>query len=416
MKLLVVNDNPLYLRGKDYYAKHSFIRFPQLLARDCEKVSYFAPVWRQDDGDALPEGLWKFEPGELRIVHHEYYADSAHFWRLWPRRAFSWRRLADRLVQDHDAVVIRIPSPQSFVVAGCARRRRKPLIVIVAGDLLTSSNRIVGNRGLKRVTCAALGRLYIRWEMHCNRQAALTYVYNEELRRRHANHGGEVKLFQDPHVSLDDFVFRDDTCKSPEIKILRVAWLWPAKGLETLLQAMALLLARGPWARLEIVGSEAAPGYLHRLQDLAAKLGIQEKVLFTGVVPFDRMPEVYLRNDIQVISSVTEGTPRCIAEGAARGLPMVSTRAGGCADVLEHGKNALLVPVGDPPALAEAMAWVIKDGPLRRALIQGGYDMARSFAFENLGRKFIRDIENLQYCSKSFRTRLFRHEKLFNKI
>ncbi len=112
-------------------------------------------------------------------------------------------------------------------------------------------------------------------------------------------------------------------------------------------------------------------------------------------MPFDRIWEVYVRSDIQVISSIAEGTPRCIAEGAARGLPLISTTAGGCADALIHKVNAFLVPPRDAQSIAEVVEQLIRDKRVRQQLIKGGYDMARRFAFEKAGKRFLNDLKTI---------------------
>ena len=73
----------------------------------------------------------------------------------------------------------------------------------------------------------------------------------------------------------------------------------------------------------------------------------------------------------------------------------MSTSAGGCADALTHNENAIVVAPGDPKALAGGIQQVISDGELRRRLIAGGYEMAREFAFENIGMRFIEEVREV---------------------
>ena len=119
------------------------------------------------------------------------------------------------------------------------------------------------------------------------------------------------------------------------------------------------------------------------------------QVCFAGWVPYDRTENFYIQNDIQVISSINEGLPRSIVEGASRGLPLVSTNAGGCADFLTHEKNALLVSSGNPSELASAIERVINEKKLRRKLIKEGYELAHSATFEVMGKQFLDDIREV---------------------
>ena len=138
-------------------------------------------------------------------------------------------------------------------------------------------------------------------------------------------------------------------------------------------------------AILEIVGKEREAGYRETLESLANDLGVKERVKFSGWIPFDRIKEVYMRNDIQIISSLAEGTPRVIIEGAANGIPLICTNVGGNTESLISGENAMIIPPADSKAIAEAIIHIIRDAPLRQKLIKNGYALARQFSFDVLG-------------------------------
>ena len=99
--------------------------------------------------------------------------------------------------------------------------------------------------------------------------------------------------------------------------------------------------------------------------------------------------------DLEVISRFYPPSPKALhahCEGAARGLPLVSTTAGGCSDLLVDRSNALLVPPDYPEAIARAVSELKADGEVRRNLIRGGYDLARRSTYESLGMKFVKEI------------------------
>ncbi len=87
--------------------------------------------------------------------------------------------------------------------------------------------------------------------------------------------------------------------------------------------------------------------------------GIQEKVEFMGFV--DNIPEQFETASMFVLSSDFEGIPNALMEAMALGLPCVSTDcpAGGPRFLIEHGKNGLLVPVGDAEKMANAISKLI---------------------------------------------------------
>jgi len=392
MKLLVVTESLLERVGAVYYAVDTWIRFPQFLAAHGAEVTVWVPV---RTASAAPAGSWPVDLGGLTVEPHDPYRSYAAYYRLWPRRVLAWRGRAARLTAAHDVVMLRLPSPMLRLITRAARRASTPLVLMVAGDSLAQSDRIQASRGLRRVLYERATRYLVGQERRCARHAAIVYAYSEELAARHRAGGAPVRRFRTPHLSVRDIVKRDDTCQAPEVRILRACWLVPSKGLECLLDAMAVLRSRGRRVRLEVVGQERGSGYTERLLARARQLGVADVVALSGWVPFDRIREVYLRSDVQVISSLAEGTPRCIVEGAAHGVPLVSTTAGGCLDVLEHERTALLVPPGEAAAIAGAVERVIDDGRLRRALIAHGYGMARAATFEAVGPGFLDELRSL---------------------
>jgi glycosyltransferase involved in cell wall biosynthesis len=394
MKLLFVSGSPLEKFGSDYFAVDSWIRIPQSASSQCEKVTLWSPVLEHISGDHQLEHTWRVELGRLRVEPHDYYNSFLGHYRRWFRQAGAWRRHADQIIAEHDVVVIRHPSPMISIVTNSALRLGKPLVVMIMSDL-SRTDRVVGNRGLKRWFYATLAKVLVFEEVKSAKSADIVYVYSSILARRHRHSKGLVKMMKDPHLRKGDLVYREDTCISAEIRLLRVSWIQPLKGLEYLLEMVAILVTIGINVVLEIVGQERSLGYQTELEHLAENLGISDRVTFTGWVPYDQMQHVYLRNDIQVISSLTEGAPRCVYEGAARGLPLVSTTAGGLADILTHEVDSLLVPPMSAEALAYAVERVVRDGVLRRKMIQQGYQMANDATFEELGVKFIDEIERI---------------------
>lgn len=395
MRLLIISESPLEKIGADYYAVDTWIRFPLHLSAHCEGVTIWSPVVMRDPKTHPSPDSWRVEQGYLKIEHHGYYNSFLSYYRLWPRFIKTWKKQANKLIQENDVIILRLPSPMNTLIAKVAREMEKPLVVMVAGNIETQSDRLIHSRGAKRLFYLGLVKLLVLKEINCSKNAALVYAYSDELALRHKGTRGSLKRIRTPHLRADDIVYRNDTCQDDEIKILRLSWLIPSKGLEYLLESIALLVAKGISARLEIVGKERFSGYQEKLEQLAKQLGIREKVVFTGWVPFDQIGDVYIRNDIQVISSLSEGTPRCIIEGFARGVPLVCTAVGGCISTLTNEDNALLVPPGDPNSMAAAVERLIKDGELRRRLIEQGYKTATNATFETLGMNFLDELRQL---------------------
>jgi polysaccharide pyruvyl transferase CsaB len=118
-----------------------------------------------------------------------------------------------------------------------------------------------------------------------------------------------------------------------------MARLHPVKDHETFLKAAAEVAKVNPNARYLICG----PGddLMPRLKQLASDLGISEYVFFTGMV--DRPFEFFQNIDINVLTSLSEGFPYVVLEGARFSKVMVSTRVGGLGDLIDSGVNGYLV-------------------------------------------------------------------------
>ena len=397
MKILFVNMDGLQKLENQYYTEDPWILFPIKLAEHCEKITLLSTVEIiSEKTDLSSFDGWHLENiKNIKIEYFDFYDSFITYYKLWWKRARAWKKQIKELIKNHDVVIIRLPSPMASIVTNCIQRTGKPLICIVRGNISTASDRILESHGLMRLFYSGLKSLILGQEHKCATVSRLVYVYSNELSNRFRKSNSNVKIMRTPHVSLGDFFHRTDTCQSEEVKLLRVCRLIPSKGLEHLLECLALLHSQNITAKLEIIGKERYPIYLSKLKKLTEKLEIQDHVKFTGWVPYNRTKEVFLRNDIQVISSISEGMPRCIIEGAARGLPLVSTNAGGCADILSHEKNALVVPSGNPVSMAKAIVRVIKNPELRRELIKNGYELARSSSFEVLGKQFLDEIREV---------------------
>lgn len=138
------------------------------------------------------------------------------------------------------------------------------------------------------------------------------------------------------------------------------------KGIAEYVEAARQLLAEGRAIDFLLAG-EPDPGNpaaipLAILHDWVAKGWVQ----WLGHV--DDMPALYHSVDVVVLPSYREGLPKGLIEAAACALPLISTDAPGCREVIDHEVNGLLIPVRDAPALAHAIASLQDSRELRQRL------------------------------------------------
>jgi glycosyltransferase involved in cell wall biosynthesis len=145
----------------------------------------------------------------------------------------------------------------------------------------------------------------------------------------------------------------------PPWRLLRVASINAVKDYPALLQAFALVAARGLDVHLDIVGEDTMHG---EAQALTRTLGLDTRVTFHGFQPTDQLAVFYSRAHLHVVSSRHEAAGVVVLEAAAAGVATVGTAVGYVADW--HPDRAIAVTVGDPAALANAVSDLLRD-PVR---------------------------------------------------
>jgi glycosyltransferase involved in cell wall biosynthesis len=154
------------------------------------------------------------------------------------------------------------------------------------------------------------------------------------------------------------------------VRLLGVARLVPKKGLDVLLEALAVLPPDLHW-RYEHVGA----GPLRQaLEAQAARLGLADRVAWRGALPQDEVVEAYRRADLFVLASRVaqdgdrDGLPNVLLEAGALELAAVASDLAAIPELIEDGVNGRLVPPDDPPALALALAALIIEPAMRLRL------------------------------------------------
>ncbi len=147
-----------------------------------------------------------------------------------------------------------------------------------------------------------------------------------------------------------------------DVAIVISAMLRPEKGHVTALRALAAALPRCPRLRLLVVGGgppQRPTGTLPQLVELAGALGVAERTTFLG--RREDVPQILAAADVGLLPSDHENLPLALLEYMAAGLPVVATAVGGVPDAVDDGVHALLVPPGEPQALAAALLATVED-------------------------------------------------------
>ena len=185
-------------------------------------------------------------------------------------------------------------------------------------------------------------------------------------------------------IDLD--AFRGPQRRGPRgagVRLLCVARLAPAKNHALLLRTVARLRESGRDVSLTLVGDGPLRG---ALEERARELGISQRVRFAG--RRTDTPAFYRDCDLFVLLSDYEGMPMSIIEAMASGLPVVATRAGGVAELVDDGVNGALVEA-DAAAAAEAIAAICDDPALYARLSDGAVRTSSHYSAEAMMEKYV---------------------------
>jgi glycosyltransferase involved in cell wall biosynthesis len=143
-------------------------------------------------------------------------------------------------------------------------------------------------------------------------------------------------------------------------------WL-PRKGILELVEAVAGL--PDGVVTLHLVGDAATPGrYATRVRKRIERADLRDRVVVHGLLGPAAVHRMYLTADAFVLPSFEEPYGTVWGEAMGAGLPVVGWRAGNLPFLADHGRDGMLVPVGDLPALGAAIERLARDPALRQRL------------------------------------------------
>jgi len=170
-----------------------------------------------------------------------------------------------------------------------------------------------------------------------------------------------------------------------ELLVLAVGNLYPVKGHQVLLEAMAKSQGiAAPW-RLAIAGRG---GEKHSLEEYATRHRLRERLMFLGIR--DDIPDLLAAADVFVMPSLSEGMPIALVEAMMAGKAIVASEVGGIPETVTDNVDALLVPAGDADSLAEKLTRLLTDVELKSRLGRKAAQTAREdHTCEVMARRYV---------------------------
>lgn len=349
-----------------------------------ERVRVFARVRDVAAGAAA----WKRVDGpHVEVYAIPYYVGP---WQ-YLRHAAAIRGAARGAVDPGDAVILRIPSQVSTTLARAVAGSGRPYGAEVVSDPYEVFT--VSGHPLRR---------FFRWwfttqlRRQCAGAASLAYVTERVLQERYPGPGIQVAVSD---VVLPDEALREfprtvhTKTQFTLVTIGSLAQMY--KGTDTLIEAVGLCRQKGIDLTLRVVGDGR---YRTRLEQLARRLGVAERIVFVGHVPSGAAVREHLdAADLFVLPSRTEGLPRALVEAMARGLPCLGSAVGGIPELLAPED---LAPPDDAEVLASRIAGVLLDAERQSKMSARNLEKARAYREEVLGPKRKLFYESVRACTE----------------
>lgn len=227
-------------------------------------------------------------------------------------------------------------------------------------------------------------------KLHLHSRSAICAVAcNRDVRRDLSRASAKATLI--PHgVDTDRFRWAPQARRGP-LRILAVGRLVEKKGFEILIRALALIDI--PF-QFKLIGAGPLEG---ELREAVRAFGIERQVDFQGKSTHHNLPDAYRNSDIVVVPSVIDrtgdrdGLPNVVLEGMAAGCTVIATDVGDMRAAVVPDQTGLLVPPGDPEALAQAISELSRDAQ-------------RSAALARCARQYIKQYRSLDVCTHRFCT------------
>ena len=277
---------------------------------------------------------------------------------------------------------------QLAVMAKYIARYRVPLCI---SERIETKN-FLSDMNLKKIREFLLKLTYRR----ADRIIAVSKKVKESLYSHYGINPNKIEVIYNPididriqHLASEDITYPWFNDEEPVL--ITVGRLHKQKDHKTLISAFSKVLKMTHNVRLVIIGegSERA-----RLEKIIQELNLNDRIVLLG---YQENPYKFMaKADIFILSSRYEGFPNVILEAMACGLPVISTDCpSGPGEIITHGVNGLLVPVGDADKLAEAMLKLLDDKELRERLSLQGQSRVKDFEVGKIINQYERVLHNI---------------------
>lgn len=388
LRLGIIGGSALYERNGTLFCGDTFPLFVKHLSRSFRSVYYCAPVFQKNDkGDLSAETLSSLDiTGEVMEIIGTYPVRTVigYYSRLPAILVRDLIKLKDVVVAS-DVLFFRVPSVTTILGLVLAKAYGKPYVSYVASDVKKIALKGRKYHGLARVAAVFLASVHQRVFNYMMRRAVACICLSEEAMQRSPcinRYFSFASVVEEDAIVLREWKRMNHDAP---IALIYAGRLTHEKNLSCLIHAVQGLSERGVEVRLEICGEGPER---ESLEKLAFELGLQKRVFFSGYVPQgERLDQCFLDNDIFVLPSISEGSPKVLLEAMAKGLVIVASNVGGIPMMVEHRKRGLLVRPESVEEIVIAVMEIVENSSLRNAMIRKGYSYVREHTANKQARR-----------------------------
>ena len=279
-----------------------------------------------------------------------------------------YRQVA-KLIRKENYQIIHAHTPRSLLIGSLASRATGcPLVYHVHSPTSRDSNRGIANWvnanvetwSLKRVDC-----------MICVSNSLMNYMASI------GHPAVKLAVVTNGVATIDDLPQRSAPEADATWTLGTMALFRPRKGVEVLLEALAILKSQGVKVHLRAVGRFETPEYEAEVMQFVSKLGIEDMITWTGFQT--NVNEQIRMMDLFILPSLYgEGLPMVVLESMANAVPVVASNVEGIPEAVRDGVDGLIFEPGNAEDLAKKVGSMVGDSDGWSRMSKSAYDRQRS--------------------------------------
>jgi glycosyltransferase involved in cell wall biosynthesis len=275
-------------------------------------------------------------------------------------------------LEENATVQLRLPGLFPLLTYSAVKNSNLPLTTYISIDWPASfkANYKFPGNGLVSFIVDKLQRVIIN--------NSIPVATGPAISQKYSNHIKCYPYFSTSHNNI----YRKPIINYPPNKLLYVGSLEPRKRVEDIISALKILMESNNDWQLTIVGKGAMK---EKLIEMITEFNLSNKVDFLGQVnDSERLKDIYLDHDILVLPSLSEGTPKVVAEAMAHGVIPLATRGVGSNNyIITDRRNGFLLNKLDPKDIAKKCSEIQNDEELFNEMIKNGYEYAQKHTLNN---------------------------------